>query len=190
VYNPAGIMLANLRALLGVIIDIILLRRGPESVPASQVLLAFVMALNIGGALLLGRVDADSLGQALAQSVVGCAVLLAWFHAALIIARKRERYLQTMTALFAVNALFLPAVIPMYTALMPYLEKADPANPPPAALLLLALALSIWVLVIQVRIVRAAFECPWLGAFLLMIGEIFFAGMVSMLFFGSAEKVT
>ena len=120
-YNPAGIMLANLRALFGVVIDIILLRRGPESIPVSQVLLAFVVALNVGGSLLLGRIDAGSLGQALAQSLAGCAVLLAWFHAALTLARKRERFLQTMTALFAVNALFLPAVVPLFTALVPYM---------------------------------------------------------------------
>ena len=40
VYNPAGIMLANLRALFGVVVDIVLLRRGPEDLPASTVLLA------------------------------------------------------------------------------------------------------------------------------------------------------
>jgi len=189
VYNPAGIMLANLRALLGVIIDIILLRRGPEAVPASLVLLVFFVVLNLGG-MLLGRVDQASLGQALVQSLVGCGVLLAWFHAALVVARKRERFLQTVTALFAVNALFLPVVIPMTAAIMPYVEKPDPANPPPAALMLLTLALAIWVLVIQVRIVKLAFECPWLGAFLLVIGEIIFASMVAVLLFGSPEKVT
>mgnify|MGYP003693691237 CR=1 FL=1 len=35
VYNPAVIMLANLRALFGCLVDIILLRRGPEHLPAS-----------------------------------------------------------------------------------------------------------------------------------------------------------
>jgi len=189
VYNPAGIMLANLRALLGVVVDIILLRRGPESVPASQVLLAFVVALNIALSQLLGRDDSISFGLALAQSVVACLVLLAWYQGALMVAGKRERFLQTTAALLAVNAVFLPAAAPLYTALLPHIEKPNPASPPSAALLMLALTLGIWVLIVQVRIVRLAFECPWLGALLLVIGEIFFAGLVSMLIFGSPEKV-
>jgi hypothetical protein len=38
-------MLANLRALFGVIADIVLLRRGPENLPASLPLLVFTVAL-------------------------------------------------------------------------------------------------------------------------------------------------
>ena len=44
VYNPPGIMLANLRALFGVVVDIVLLRRGPEHLPASPALLAVTIA--------------------------------------------------------------------------------------------------------------------------------------------------
>jgi len=190
VYNPAGIMLANLRALFGVVVDITLLRRGPESVPASQLLLAVLVALNVAGSLLLGRVDPNSFGLALAQAVVGGLVPLAWYHAALIIASKRERFLQTMSALFGVNALFLPVAIPLFTALLPYLEKPDPASQPPGTLMLLAAALGIWLLIVQVRIVRLAFECHWVGALLLVIGQLFMAGLVSMLLFGSPEKVS
>ena len=148
------------------------------------------MALNLGGSLLLGRIDSGALGLVLAQSVVSFLALLAWYHTALIIARKRERFLQTVTALLAVNAVFLPAAAPMYSALMPYIEKADSASPPPGALLMLALAVGIWVLVVLVRIVRLAFECSWLGALLLVVGEIFFGGLVTMLIFGSPEKVS
>ena len=185
-YNPAGIMLANLRALFGVVVDIILLRRGPDAVPASQFLLALVVALNLGGSLLLGRIDSGALGLALAQSVVSFLALLAWYHTALIIARKRERFLQTVTALLAVNAVFLPAAAPMYSALMPYIEKADSASPPPGALLMLALAVGIWVLVVLVRIVRSAFEWGWLASVLLLLGGLFVpAVIVSAMFSGS-----
>jgi len=46
VYNRPGIMLANLRALFGLLVDIVLLRRGPESLPASPSLLVIVIVLN------------------------------------------------------------------------------------------------------------------------------------------------
>jgi len=181
-------MLANLRVLFGVVVDIILFRRGPESMPASQVLLAFVVVLNVIGSLFLGEVNSTNLGEALLQAVVGCAVMLAWFWFALAQAQKQERFMQMMTATFAVNALFLPAMIPMLGALMPYLEKADPATPPPAALLLLTMIIAVWALVVQVRIVRATFECPWAIAVLLVVGEILVASSVSLLLFGGAEK--
>jgi hypothetical protein len=181
-------MLANLRALLGVIVDIILFRRGPEAVPASQVLLALVVAINVAGSVLLGGSTGTSFGEALLQSLLGCTVMLLWFRAALVLARKAERFLQTVTALFAVNAVFLPAMVPMFAALVPYLEKSDPATQPPAALFMLTLIVGFWVLIVQVRIVRAAFECPWIGAILLVVGEVFAAGFVAMLLFGSPEK--
>ena len=40
-------MLANLRALFGVFVDIMLLRRGPEHLPASPVLLGIVVAVDV-----------------------------------------------------------------------------------------------------------------------------------------------
>jgi len=180
-------MLANLRALFAVIFDIILLRRGPEAMPASQTLLVLVVALNIVGSVILNGADASSLGVAVLQAAVGCAVMLLWFRAALVLSQKGERFLQTMSALLAVNAMFLPAMIPLITALLPYLEKADPANPPPAALFILTLVIAGWALVVQVRIVRAAFECPWIGAILLVLGEVIATGFISMLLFGSPD---
>jgi hypothetical protein len=183
-------MLANLRALFGVVVDIILLRRGPESVPASQVLLGFVVVLNIGGSALFGSNNSVPFGLSLAQSVLAGLLLLAWYHVALSLAQKRERFLQTMTAMLSVNALFLPPALPLYTALLPYMEKQDPASPPPAALTLLALGLGIWLLVVEVRILRLAFEWHWLRALLLFLGQYFFTGMVSLLIFGSPDKVS
>jgi hypothetical protein len=178
-------MLANLRALFGVVIDIILLRRGPESVPASQVLLGFFVALNMGGSLLISRASSTPLGLALAQAAFASLMLLAWYQVALALAQKRERFLQTMTAMLAVNAFFLPPALPLYIALLPYMEKQDPTSPPPGALSLLAVGLAVWLLVVQVRILRLAFEWHWLLALLLFLGQFLFAGVVAALIFGT-----
>jgi hypothetical protein len=181
-------MLANLRALFGVMVDIVLLRRGPESLPASPALLFAVVAMSVIASSFIVFVTPVTLAIALLQGLLGAAVMLLWFRMALVLAKKQERFLQTMTAVFGVNVLFVPVMIPLVGAMLPYLEKSDPANPPPAALLIITMMFGFWALWIEMRIVRLAFECPWIGAFLLVIGEFFAAGFVSMLLFGGAPN--
>jgi len=183
-------MLANLRALFGAMVDIVLLRRGPEQLPVSSALLYTVVALSIITSCFFVLVTPVTLPLALAQGVVSAAVMLLWFRTALRIANKSERFLQTMTAIFGVNVLFVPVMVPLYGAMLPYIEKANPANPPPAALLIITLMFGLWALWIEMRIVRAAFECPWIGALLIVIGEFFASGLVLMMLFGGPQAST
>ena len=46
------------------------------------------------------------------QLLVGTIVRLLWFQLAFTLANKPERFLQTATAIFGANTLFLPALIP------------------------------------------------------------------------------
>ncbi len=181
-------MLANLRALFGVVIEIILMRRGPEQLPASTVLLAAVVALSIIESSFMAFVAPVSLGAAFLQALIDAAVVLLWFRTALTIAAKRERFTQTMTGIFGVNVLFTPAMLPLVAALMPYVEKADPKNQPPAALVIFTLLIGAWVLVVYVRIVRVAFDCPWFLALLLVVGGFFAGAVISSLLFGVAPS--
>lgn len=187
-YNPALIMLANLRALFGGLLDIAFFRRGPENLPASQALLALVVAMFIVLLVVMSVLVSLPAADALAVSIVQSVVMLAWFRGALAVANKRERFLQTATALFGVNVLFLPALVPLSNALRPYIEKADPTVAPPAALLLVTLWLMLWGFIVEIRIVKAAFECSWLGAVLLVVGESIAYVVVVALLFGSAAK--
>jgi uncharacterized membrane protein len=177
-------MLANLRALFGSVVDIILFRRGPENLPASQALLAVLVAVNIVGSVLMSAVSSLPTSNALLESILGTVLMLLWFRAALAIANKRERFLQTLSAIFGVNILFLPVLVPLLGALLPYLEKGDANTPPPAALFLITLFVGLWAFVVEIRIVRAAFECPWIGAILLVVGELFAATFVATLLLG------
>ena len=181
-------MLANLRALFGVIVDIILLRRGPEQLPASPALLVVVAVLSAVESSFMALLAPVSLAGVVLQSLVGTAVLLLWFHFALVLAGKRERFTQMMTAIIGVNVLFIPVVLPLYAALLPYIGKADPKVPPPAALSIITLLIGFWALFVEIRIVRAAFECPWIGAFLLVAGEFFAAVIIFALLFGAASN--
>ena len=162
-------MLANLRALLGVIVDIILLRRGPEHVPASPALLVAVTGVYaIGSALAANTFGPPESRWALELGIAIGATLL-WYGVALRTAGKPERFTQTMTALFAVRAIFSPLLIPMVSTIMAQAKAEPPA--PPSALGIVVLAVMVWVFVINVRIVRSALEWPTAGAVLLVIAQ-------------------
>jgi len=100
-------------------------------------------------------------------------VPLLWFQVAFVLERKRERFLQTMTALFGVNALFMPFVTPVLVAMLPYMEKPDPSTPPPAVMSLLLLMLGIWQLIALVRIVRSAFEWNYVAVVIFVLAQNF-----------------
>jgi hypothetical protein len=181
-------MLANLRALFAVVIDIILLRRGPEHLPASQPLLVVVVALSAIATALMGTATGLAWPDALLQTAVGSAVMLLWFYVALGMVNKRERFQQTMTALFGINMLFVPIMMPLLSAVMPYLEKNDASIPPPGGALLLLFVVGAWALIVEVRVIRAAFEVPGIVALLLVVGEFLAAGAIGSLLFGGAAK--
>lgn len=181
-------MLVNLRALLGAIVDIILFRRGPESLPASVGLLAALIAVN--GALSTLLLLLFPVGQEMSvwEMVVGVLVPLLWYWVAFSLASKPERYVQTMIALFGVNIVFQPMVAPLVATLAPYMIKQDPNLPPPAALSLLFFVIAIWALVVWVRIVRAAFEWPYIAVIIFVCGQAIAAIFVDLLLFSTPPK--
>jgi hypothetical protein len=167
-------MLANLRALFGVVVDIVLLRRGPEHLPASPPLLVFMIALFAT----LTSLVAVNLPRpepkwplAVAMSV---AANLIWYRVALHLANKPERFTQTMIALFAVSVVFLP---PIYF-LQEMLLAQQAANEEPSAMVaLLLFGLATWGLVVNLRIVKSAFEWPWPPVIILVVAQ----GIASLL---------
>jgi hypothetical protein len=157
-----------LRALLGVVVDIILLRRGPEHVPASPLLLGVVIALYAIGAAIAATLFGPPDQRWAVELAVAVVVTLAFYQLALALAKKRERFTQSMTAVFAVRAIFTPALIPLMGAVMASMKTPEAA---PSLLSLLVIAGMIWVFVIDVRIVRATFEWPTAGAIMLVIAQ-------------------
>jgi len=164
-------MLANLRVLFGRLIDIVLLRGGPEQLPASAGLLAFTVFLNAAVFTFVVALIPTLPALSPFELFVSTIVPLLWFQVAFTIAKKPERFVQTMTAFFGVNALFQPLVVPLSAALLPYMQKPDPAMPPPAAPSLLLLAISLWMLIVLVRIVHDAFEWRYLASIAFVFGQ-------------------
>jgi hypothetical protein len=175
-------MLANLRALFSVIVDILLLRRGPEQLPASSVLLAAVVGVYLViSSLVAVSVSVQDRNWPL-ELLIGTTTMMIWYRVALQLAKKRERFQQTMTAMFGVSTIFAPLLVPLLnSAQMQILAKQQPSQ----FTAMLALFLMVWLIVVFVRIVRSAFEWPWPAGLLLVIGQEIFSVVVFVLIFGA-----
>jgi len=177
-------MLANLRILFARLIDIVLLRAGPEALPASPAVLAFTILLNATVSVLMVVLVPGVPAFNPLELLVSLVVPLLWFQVAFALEKKRERFLQTMTALFGVNSLFMPFITPVLVALLPYMQKQDPNTPPPAAMTLLLLVLGIWQLVVLVRIVRAAFEWNYVAVVIFVLAQNLASLFIAAALFG------
>lgn len=180
-------MLANLRALFGQLVDIIFWRRGPESLPASSTLLAVLVVLQVAVAVLMWSLAPRAPDHWQISLIVGTAVTLLYFKLAFTLVNKRERFPQTMTAIFGTALLFAPVLIPLASAMLPFIDHPTKSAQAPVALLLLGAAISIWQLVVQVRIVRAAFEWRWGMAIVLLVGQRIAGVLVSALIIGAPQ---
>ncbi len=104
--------------------------------------------------------------------VIGSTLL--WYQVALRVANKRERFVQTLTAMFAVRLLFAPLAMPLMSAWMSQVKLYEETKVPPSSFLgLLALALMLWLFVVNARIVRGAFDWPWFPAVLMALAQEF-----------------
>jgi predicted neutral ceramidase superfamily lipid hydrolase len=180
-------MLANLRALFGVLLDIVLLRQGPDSLPGTREV--FTVSLI---AFLVTNVTTFAL-QATAGDrwplhfLLSCVIMLLWYRLMLMLAQKRERYLQTISAIMLARAVFVPVVLPIALEVERRREALPPNTPPDGETSLIAfigLILAVWMYVVLVRIVRSALEYPLLGSILVVVGEGMAALTMAVLLLG------
>lgn len=150
--------------------DIAIWRRGPADVPGVPVLLWSTLAVYVALAASLSallRLRGNWAGELL----VDLAYTLGWVWALLRAAGRRERFVQTATALFGFQLLLVPLMVGVQ-ALLPVEFRPDDAQL--FALQLAALALQTWIIAATAHIVRDAFEWPLaagvaLAVFLLLV---------------------
>jgi hypothetical protein len=174
-------MLANLRALFGVVIDIVLLRRGPEHLPASPALLALVIGLYSAVTAVIANLVAKPDPRWPLILIFGVIGTIAWYRIALQLAGKRERFVQTMMGMFAVRLLFAPVLMPLTTSVMLQMQAQQT---PPALLQLMVLGLFGWWLAANGKVVKSAFEWPWIAAIILVLAQEFALLLAAAMIFG------
>jgi hypothetical protein len=165
--------------------DIALLRRGPEELPVSWLWLFTTIVMQVVLGVVIGSIlpevpskpGADD--HSIALLAIDVIVPLLWGAAILHLVSRPERYRQMMTAVFGAQLVLQPLVVTGTWAML-YFPKDS------GGLLLaqaLVFALSVWLIVIQARIVRAATDWPVFGAVAMVIVQSLAASMVLIALF-------
>jgi hypothetical protein len=152
--------------ILNFFIDLALLRRAPQDLPASPVLLLLVLVAGFGAGLLLALTAGVGIGSGLVQSLLDLGLMLGAVSVALRVLERRERFLQTATALVGVDTLItLMALLPVGLA-----RPVDSESGLLALAGLLFLLLVAWSVLATGHILRHAFGVTLLQGAAIAIG--------------------
>lgn len=138
-------------ALLKLFLDIALLRRGPQDVPASPVLCGLALLAYAALGFLLFAVGASPL-IAVGQTVLDLVLLTGVVRTLLAAHGHRARFRQTFTALTGTGALFALAGLPLTL----WLLETGPTPDAPALPSTLYLMLVLWSVVVMGHVLRHA----------------------------------
>jgi len=161
--------------LLNFFIDLCMLRRAPQDLPASQSLFTLVLALNALAGFLLGVQTWAGPGVAIAATVVDIAVLLGLLRLALQVRGMVARFAQSATALLGAGTLFTLLAMP----LQPLLDTPDGMEIG-AVLYLLLLA---WVQLVYGHVLRHALNISLVSGIGLSLLYTFTSAVVIELLF-------
>ncbi|MEO8306739.1 MAG: hypothetical protein ABI616_01695 [Pseudomonadota bacterium] len=154
-------------ATLGLFADIARLRRGPEDLPVSTTLLLLTAIAYAALDALLLSLAPGLPGNPVLLIAIDIGVTLAWYAMLLRIARKPERYLQTVTAVLGFQLVLAPVLIASGWLFLKY--QADTTWQLPVAMV--RLVIEVWALIVLSRILRSATGWPAFGCVALSIGQ-------------------
>ncbi|MCF7985480.1 MAG: hypothetical protein K9L70_13840 [Thiohalocapsa sp.] len=134
-------------------LDLCMLRRNPQDLPASNALFGLVLAAGLIGGLLLAVAAGASPLVGLGQTALDFLLMFAALHLALKLMSKPERFLQTATALVGADTLIgLVALTPIS-----FVGPSPQESPELLLVGLVFLALVVWSVVVTGHILRHAF---------------------------------
>jgi hypothetical protein len=151
--------------------QIALLRRGPQDVPASPLLLALTVAALFAVNSTLGLLLSSDSASWLPQLAVEIAFPLAWYAALLSVLKRSERFLQTATALFGYQLVLSPLFIPAGWLIQRVVLDGTAAQGSPWLLPVgvLGVCMAIWLIAAGARVVKSALEWPMLPSVAVVI---------------------
>ncbi|MGH8133493.1 MAG: hypothetical protein ACRETP_09730 [Steroidobacteraceae bacterium] len=134
-------------------VQITLLRRGPQDLPASLLLLVLTVGGYSGVNFVVSSLLPPSAGWP-PQLAVEVLFTLGWYAALLRLLGRRERFLQTTTAVFGFGALLSPPLIASEWLMRRFGQDATWQLPIAVG----GLVLVIWVIAVTSHVVKAALE--------------------------------
>ena len=163
-----------MKELIQLFTQIALLRRGPQDVPASALLLWMSVVAYFGINFLVSCLMPPMEGWP-AELAVDVVFTLVWYFVLLRVTGRSERTLQTTTAVFGFQAVLSPLLVISNGLLARFIK--DPTWQLPVALMWLMLL--IWVIAANSHVVKAALEWSSAASVALVILQ-FLAGQLLM----------
>ncbi|ROO37797.1 hypothetical protein SAHL_00665 [Salinisphaera orenii YIM 95161] len=169
------------------VIELMLLRRGPQDMPGDQTSLAASAAVYcILLVLQVGLITPP--GYAVFQAVVATALIAIYVRTVLRMRGLGNRFAQTATSLYAAGATLTLIMLAPTHAMTPYLEAiAQASDPqqvpmPPGYVVLAYVAMGVWGLAIYSHIYRHALDSSiWLGVGAALAFEVLLLVVFSVL---------
>ena len=173
-----------MKQLIQLFAQIALLRRGPQDLPASTLLLALtVIGYLIVNLLVSALMPPVKDWPPPAQLLVDTVFTLVWYVALLRLVGRSERFLQTATAVFGFQAVLAPLLIASDWLVLRFRQDAMWQVPVVSASLLLL----IWLIAAYSQIVKAALEWSSPASVVLAILQVFTGQMLGIALFPPAK---
>ena len=158
--------------------QVCLFRRKPQDLPASGTLLTYAASAAFIVFFLRNTLLSGS-GNSFPIALVQVVLLGISLKALLILFSKRERWLQSATALFGCSALLVAAVIPFLISA----GSGDFANEGLSAAKLIVMFASVWYFAIIIFIIRETLEVSLiLGFVIALVLELLLASVILKMF--------
>jgi len=162
--------------------QIALLRRGPQDLPASRLLLVLTVIGYVAvNALMSSALPPDPHWQALL--VVDAAFMLLWYTLLLTLVGRPERFLQTTTAVFGFQLVLAPLMVSAEWLIRRVGEDATWQLPVTG----LGLLLFAWLVAANSHVVKAALEWSGSASVVLVILQMLVGWLVQFALFPPAK---
>lgn len=147
---------SEIQTLVRPFVEICLLRRGPQDLPDSMVLLAIALVAHTLMSIVLSAVTMDVL-DALLAGIIDTLLVSILTGLLLYLHRLKARIVQTITAMTGTGAIITLVAIPLFTWLHG-VQQSGAGNPIAALLVLVLIA---WSLGVSGHILRHALSIPY-----------------------------
>ena len=140
--------------LLRLFTQIALLRKGPQDLPTSPILLALTLVGYLVVHLVVGTVLPPMPGPWINHLILDVVFTFCWYALLLYVAKKPERFLQTATAVYGYQAVLSPLLVAALWLQRRFEQDSLWQFP----VTLISLALLVWIIAANSHIVKAALE--------------------------------
>jgi hypothetical protein len=166
-----------MKELVRLFVQIALMRKGPQDLPASAALLAATAAAFFIINCLVSAALPPIPGHWLGQLVVEAIFTFVWYALLLKILHRPERFLQTTTAVFGYQAVLAPLWISAVWLVRQFADDDTWRLP----ISMLGLAIVVWTVAANARVLKAALEWGTPACVALVILQ-YLAGQILLLY--------